>query len=487
MEELKEVVVIGQKIQSDDVLQSLGVSSIVNPDDYFLQKVEILTSIGPVNIKGVMVELSYYEDIFKGTVTGSVLIHDAISLIDRLALNGTEILTLSYKKSSQANIEFNRTFRIFRVGERILNNNAQEVYALHFCSEELFLSEQIKISKAYSGKKINEIITDILENEMKAKRELIIEPTLNVYDFIIPYKKPYEAINWLANYAQPTRSSGADFVFFENVDGLNFRSLQSLYSQTPYRTFTYNLRTAGKREGSGEVGNSLVGIKSYNFLDTFDTLYATNLGAFSNKTISIDPLTRKYYTSVFNYYQYLEDAKTLNGHAVISQNKNALGKAAFENEDAVLKVLTTNKSQKKAKGIADKNLQFSVANDVGIETYVPYRTAQLALSHYSRIKIAVSGDPLLSVGQTLNIILPSMRSSDNTGYQEGKKDEYHSGKYIVTAVRHIIDVNLKYETILEIAKDTLGAPLPFSEKSTAEILNPNSDPSEPVSGGILRK
>lgn len=453
---------------TDEVIGSLGTQALLNPDDYFLEKVEILTSGGFINLKGVMVELSYYEDIFRGTISGHLLIHDAISMIDRLALNGTEFLYIKYKKSSQASFTFEKKFRIFRVGERILNNNAQEVYTLHFCSEELFLSEQIKISKAYGGKLISEIVKDILYQEMRIngisnQKKLIIEQTLGVYDFIIPYKKPFETINWLSTYARPTRNPGADFLFFENVEGLNFRSLQSLYTQDAYRTFTYNLRTAGSRGGSGELGNSLIGIKSYNFLDTFDTLYGTNLGMFSNKTISIDPLTRQYYTTVFNYSKYLEKAKTLNGSSTISENKNVLGKSAYENENAVLKVLTTNRNEKKAKGVEPS----AVANDVGVEVYVPNRTAQLAMSHYSRIKLAVSGDPKLCVGQVLNIILPSSRSPDGTGYQSGEKDEYHSGRYIITAVRHLIDVNMKYETILEVATDSFARRMPrnspFSE------------------------
>lgn len=475
---------------TDDISGKLGVQAIVNPDDYHLEKVEILTAGGPVNLRGVMVELSYYEDIFRGTMSGYVLIHDAISIIDRQALNGTELLSIEYKKSSQGSFRFKKKFRVFRVGERILNNNSQEVYTLHFCSEELFLSEQMKISKAFTGTQISDIVYNILNQEMKIdpnkndKKALLVESTLGVYDFIIPYKKPFEAINWLSTYARPLRNPGADFMFYENVDGLNFRSLQTLYSQQPYRTFVYNLRTAGDRGLSGEVGNSLIGIKSYNFLDTFDTLYGTNLGAFANKVISIDPLTRRYYTTVFDYSEYTKKAKTLNGNPVISANKNVLGKTAFQNENAVLKVLTTNKDQKKAAGISGV-APHSVANDVGVETYVPNRTAQLAMSHYSRIKLSISGDPSITIGDTINVILPSMRSSDGTGYQSGQKDEYHSGKYIITAVRHIIDVNMKYETILEIAKDSLERSLPLNKNGT-NLSNNNLNSSAPVSGGVTR-
>lgn len=465
-----------------------GFSGLINPDEFYLETVELITSTQKLNIKGLMVELSYYEDIFRGTMTGHILINDAISLIDRQALCGTETLTIRYRKSKQAMHYFEKKFRVYRVGDRAMRNNTSEVYTLNFCSEELFLSEQLKISKAYPGKQISEIVNDILVQEMKIvqnekqnEKRLLIEQTKGLYDFIIPYKKPYEAINWLSTYALSQKNPGADFVFYENAYGLNFRSLQTLYTSKPYRTFVYSLRTAGNRGPDKELGISLSGIKSYNFLDTFDTLYATNLGVFANKTITIDPLTRSYYTTKFNYSEYMENAKTLNGQKIISANKNILGKSAYENENSVLKVLTTNKDQKRAKGV----IPSAVANDVNVETYVPNRTAQLALAHYSRMKIAVSGDPLLAVGLTINIVLPSMRSTDGSGNFSGEIDRYHSGQYIITAVRHIIDVNMKYETILEIAKDSLETALPYNDKSV-RFPNNNMNPSAPVSGGIIR-
>lgn len=483
---LSEVTVTGSRsIDANVVASNLGINSIQNPDDYYLEKVELITSVGRVNLKGLMVEISYYEDIFRGTITGNILINDSISLINRVSLSGYETLLFSFKKSKDAEFKVDKKFKIFRIGERMLKTNSSEVYSLHFCSEELFLSEQIKISKSYSGKKINEIVTDILLNEMKidtklSKKEILVENTKGVYDFLIPYKKPFEAINWLANYAQSTRNTGSDFVFFENIDGLNFNSLQTLYSQPLYRTFVYQLRTATDSKVAGELGTALNGIKSYNFLDTFDTLYGTNKGVFANKLITIDTLTRRYYNTNFDYESYFSRSKTLNGSPIITDFKNSLGKKLNENYEAVLKVLTTNRNQESASYISEK--QGSVAKDVFVESYVSNRTAQLSLAHYSRLKIAVSGDPFLKVGDVISIILPAMISPENNSAQGGI-DEYHSGKYLITSARHIIDVNLKYETILEIAKESLSKTLPPVSTIETKSGDVNSNPSAPISGG----
>ena len=436
---------------------------LITADDYSLDEAYIITAKDKTNIKMMMVELSYYEDIFKGTVSGNILINDSISLIDRLGMSGFDYLKLKFKKTTRSSKESitEKYFRIYRVSERLLNNNASETYTLHFCSEELFLSEQTKISKSYSGKKISEIVFDILSNKLKISKEFIrLQETDGLYDFVIPYKKPIEAIHWLSNYSKPIGKEGADFLFYENSEGFNFFSLQNLFTQQVYSTFLYIPRSIVTGSGttldvkSKELGRNLLGIKSYVFLDTFDTLYGTVSGAFANRLITIDPLTRTYRDTNFDYLKYFDKSKKLNANAIVPNIKNRLGKSANESYDAVFKVSISNANQKKAIGISEE--PWNVANDVKVENYIPNRTAQLSLSHYSRIKLAVAGDPNLTVGMLIEVLLPSSRSKDGSGYDSGEKDPYNSGKYMITAVRHIIDFSNKYETILEVVKDSYG-------------------------------
>ena len=441
---------------------------LITADEFSLDEAFIITATENTNIKMMMVELSYYEDIFKGITSGKILINDAISLIDRLGMSGFDYIKLKFKKTVTADDEYSieKYFRIYRVSERVLNNNSSETYALHFCSEELLLSEQTKVSKSYSGKKISEIIYDILSNKLKIDNKYIrMQETDGLYDFVIPYKKPFEAINWLANYAKPIGREGADFLFYENSEGFNFYSLQNLFTQQPYTQFIYLPRSAGSHNDklsglgweikSGELGRNLIGIKSYVFLDTFDTLYGTTSGAFANRLISIDPLTRTFRDTTFDYSTYFQNSETLNENSLIPELKNRLGKKANENYDAVLKVSISNANQKKAIGISEE--PWNVANDVRVEDYIPNRTAQLSLSHYSRIKLSVSGDPNLTVGMLVGISLPSSRSKDESGYDDGEEDVFNSGLYMITAVRHIIDFAGKYETVLEVVKDSYSA------------------------------
>lgn len=431
---------------------------LVNSDDFYLGDVILVTPSINISIKNLATEISYYEDIMNNTVSGHILMSDTISLIDRLSLSGGEFLKLNFRKTQNSAAEINKYFRVYRVGERLLTNSETENYTLHFCSEELFLSEQTKVSKSYSGKKISDIVEDILVNKLQISKDMCnIQETDGLYDFVIPYKKPYEAINWLASFARVKNGIGADYLFYENRLGFHFSSLQNLFQQEAKKNYYYIPRNLGDRKDLGtELQRNMLGIKSYTFLDTFDSLYGTTTGAFANKLISVDPLTRSYGVTNFDYIKdYHNKAKKLNEFPIINNLKNRLGKTQNENYDAVQKVVISNANQQKALGIKDK--PWTVANDINAETYVPYRTAQLALAHYSRIKVSLSGDPYLTVGKTVNITLPSSRSnSDGSGLNEGHKDLYNSGKYLITAVRHIINLNQKYETVIEVAKDSYG-------------------------------
>lgn len=447
---------------------------IQNADDFYLEDILLISAMGQTSLKAMMVEISYYEDLFKGSISGHILISDSVSLIDRLGLSGSEFLKFKFSKVKGASDEssINRYFRVYRVSERLLNNAETENYTLNFCSEELFLSEQTKISKSYIGYTISEIVYDILSKRLQIDdKYLYVGKTTGLHDKIIPYMKPFEAIHWLSNYAQSPNYKGADFVFYENNQGFNFASLQELFDRNIYSVYSYGQRNAGSMYDADEIQRNLVNIKSYTFLDTFDTLYGTVTGAFANRLITIDPLTRTYKDTKFDYIKDGKEYNKLNKSEVIGDSKNRFGKSANENADAVLKVMVSNPNQKLAKGITDK--PWTVGQDIQAETFVPNRTAQLALSHYSRLKVVLSGDPNLSVGRVIKLYLPSNgKNGDGSNYNEGSVDQYNSANYLITAVRHIINAERKYETVVEVVKDS------YSER----IYSYKTEPTNAIKG-----
>lgn len=425
----------------DFVTNSVEKSGISYPQDFYISKLKFRTTAGAIDFKKLLVEFSYYEDLFSFVTSGHLTVIDGQGFIEFLQLDGNEFLELEYSKTKNGP-SISGTFRVYKIGNRIPGSNQNtSLYTLYFCSEELMLSEQNKITKTYMGTKISDIVMDIM-NTIKVPTNKInkIEETTGIYDFAVPRFKPFEAISWLSTYARPKASGtvGADMLFFETKDGYNFRSIKSMLAQNSIATYKYQL----KNTSIEDVFEKIYTVLDYEFVKTQDMLENINSGMLANKLISIDPLKRSYKVTTSNVNSVESDNN-------IGELKNRLGKTQTQSYDSVVKVATGNSNQKNDPYIKER--EGSVAQDIFIENYVPSRTSQLNLANYICVKIVIPGNPSLSVGKSINFNLLSQRNSVDNNQKD--LDTYYSGKYLITAIRHSITADGKYKSTLELAKE----------------------------------
>ena len=424
------------------------VTGPIYPQDFDLESVDIITDYGDTfKLKHLVVELSFFEDIYSFACSGNVVLRDAVGIIEKLRLDGSEFIQIIYGKSKNQSSEYknSRKYRLYKVGNRKpAGNKSTEFYTMYFSSEELFLSEQLKISKSFKGTVISDIVKSLLLDEFNGlkvnpKKIKHIQQTYGVYDFVVPRLKPFEAISWLSTYARPGADAGADMLFYETNDGFYFQSIQSMFEATPYATYKYQPSDVRFKEKSENVFNIL----DYEFVKTYDTLEATNSGMYANRLISIDPIKR---TKTVTNFSKDELGYTQSGSAI-----NRFGKRQTEMYESSLKLTFSNANQIDEEFISQK--PDGVAKDIYIETYVPNRTAQIALSNYTVMKAIIPGDSAITAGRTVNILLYSLGTTGTSTQQTREKDEYFSGLYLVTAVRHIIQTQGTFQTVLELAKE----------------------------------
>lgn len=432
--------------------------------DYWLGELNFVTASNKrIDIKKLVAEFSYYEDIYTFTTSGHITLTDAAGFVELLRLTGNEYLEVNFGKIKDAKNNIIKKFRVYKLANRTPSDNMNaEFYTLYFCSEELMLSEQTKISKSYKGKKISDNIQDILFEKLKVSKDNInvIEETTGMNDFVVPKVKPFEAISWLSNYAKPaaTPTVGADMLFFETKDGFNFRSLQSMYKSKPYVTYTYEAKNINDEQQTMQEKATTV-IK-YEIVKSHDMLNEINSGTFANRLISIDPTTRTYKVTDFDYTKYRTQSSSLNSNANTGETKNRLGKTQSQSAEGVLKVVVGNSKQQDVPYIKENG---GSSKDVFIENFVPNRTAQIALANYTIIKLSIPGDPGITAGRTIEFNIYSL----NLKNSKKELDKFYSGKYLVTAVRHIaVSPNL-YQTVLEISKDSSPANYGTSDSSSA--------------------
>lgn len=434
-----------------------SVQGIRYPKDYALDSLVLLSAAGSMDMKNIMVELSYHEDLFNNIISGYLLVTDSIGYIELMQLTGNEFLRLAFSKTANDPNVTDRLFRIYKVDKRKFENNMYtESYCLYFCSEEMILNEQYKVCRAYPGQIITDNVKDILKTDLGVPDNKLndanFEITYGKYNFVVPTIKPFDAINWMSVYARPSDNKpGADMVLFENKFGFNFKSIQSLMdtSKNPvYNTYSYN----PKNTSSVVISQDVYNITTLEIMNSYDALGAINSGIFANQLMSIDPITRRKKVTNFDYGKYRMDAVKLNPHPVSNNFQNRFQDGLNQTPQSVFKLVFSNFGQRNVQYVKEQDPSAStVANDIYAETYIPYRTAQLALSNYTRVKISLPGDAGLTVGKIIALDVLSLSPTNKI------KDPFYSGNYLITAVRHMITMN-EYKTVLEISKESVTQP-----------------------------
>jgi hypothetical protein len=424
----------------------LNKTGIIYPNDYTLINLTLLTAVSTFDVKNILVELSYNEDIFNNTASGYLMLVDATGYIEKLHMNGNEFIRMTFGKADDATNIVDKIFRVFKVAKRIPENDGNtETYSLYFCSEELLLSEQYKVSKSYRSQDIASNVIDILKNylQVPANKISVVEQTYGVYDFLVPNLKPFDAINWMSTYARPANNPGADMLLYEDKLGYNYRSLQSLFTQEVYNAYSFNPKNVSQKTQTNT--QQIYNVLTYEIMDSYDSLGAINSGVYANQLLSVDPLLRRYKVTNFDYGAYSTKATKLNSFPITNNFTNRKGDGLNQTPQAVYKLVFSNYNQNDSSYI--KSHSGSVAHDIFAETYIPYRTAQLPLLNYTRVKITVPGDPGLTVGRVVTFNLLSKDPNKK------EPDDFYSGNYLITAVRHMMTVH-QYRTVLELAKES---------------------------------
>jgi len=426
-------------------------SGVFYPQDYSLNTLNFVTAANQkFEIKKLVQELSYYEDIYTFAISGYITLTDAQGFVELFQLTGNEYLEMDFGKTKNGPNNINKKFRVYKLAPRTPTGNMNtEFYTLYFCSEELLLSEQIKVSYSYKGQKISDNIENILTEKLRVSSDNIeiIEETTGISNLVMPRVKPFEAISWLSNYARPksTGTVGADMLFFETKNGFNFRSLQSMYKDDVYATYKYQAKNIDNQHQSFQ--EKVTTVIKYEIVKTYDMVNEINSGTLSNKLISLDPITRTFQVTNFNYSKYKNQSSSLNSGDVTNKIKNRFGKTETESYEGTLKMVVGNANQQNNEYI--KNTDVDV-KDVFMENNIPNRTAQLALANYTIVKVSIPGDTGITAGRTVQFNTYSLKPS--SGNRE--LDKFYSGKYLVTAVRHVILSPQTFQTILELAKDS---------------------------------
>jgi hypothetical protein len=417
---------------------------MIASSDYKLNTLQLVTSDGQVvDIRGLVVELNLYEDIFSPVMTGSVTLGDALDLISSLGLHGNEFLQLDVDKPSLNN-PIVKSFRLYKIGNRSMGANGLQNYTMYFCSEELIISSENLVSKSYKGLRVDQMVQDLLLKKLRVdpKKIVQIEQTSGTFDFIIPRMNAFEAISWLV-----PRGYGMNknlFFFFENRDGFNFVSYESLLTAPTYQTYGYNIKL-----GQDPVLNSNT-FNVINITQDFDMIKAIRAGAFSSTLATFDIFNRQYSAVNFNA-QSLANNAILNVGLPANDFQNRFSQSVYQTDGNMLKFVIS----------ADSD---PTVNPLNIRKWLPQTASRLGQLNTFKVVGAIPGDIQLRVGMIIGLVVPKMQIQNRMT----ANDPYRTGRYLVSSIHHkfIIDTAA---TIVELLSDSVAQALPQSSPGSPSL------------------
>jgi hypothetical protein len=410
--------------------------------DYSLRSFEILTSDGQsVDISTMIVEMNIYEDLFSATISGEALISDALDIVSVFSIHGNEFVKIIVDKPT-LNEPIEKTFRIYKITNKLYDQSSMLNYSIHFASEETILAPSIRVSKSYRGMKISDMVSDIAKNLMKINsNKLFIEDSEGVFDIIVPNMDPLQAIHWLTIRAYAKNKSA--FFFYEDRDGFKFISYESLAKAQTYNKYYKSLKFGDDNIKNAKTFNFLSGIQD------FDVMKGTRYGAYASALMRFDMVNRKFDATMYNTYQFSD--RLLNKNLIANKAKNRLGYSLYDSYLSSLKYVITNDS--------DPNV-----NPMNFQYWMGPTIAKLGqLTNYKMVG-TIPGDVLLKVGSIIEVEIPNITSQDKA-YDINK---FRSGKYMISSLNHKF-VGRLYTTTMEFMTDSVNSAIPTEQNNTQEL------------------
>lgn len=456
--------------------------------DFRLDEVVIRTIAGTeLDIKPLFSEINIYESIYDNAMYGNIVVHDSMNHIQNLPIIGQEDIFFLLKTPGSTDldvVDFRQyAGRIYKVSDITRTQEREQVYRLHFTTKESIRNIRTRMSRPFDGTP-SEIVEKIVRdpNGLNSKKQLFLEETANTHKIISPNYRPYQLIQMLCKRAESKVYKTPGFLFYENHRGLNFRSYESLshtgrFPRPPRLDFTD--MAPGRAEGNASLRDielDMKQIREYNIIKTNDMIANTISGLLGSTHYTHDIHTKTFTKTTFDYFDDFDSRLHIDEDQVTGREYGPLYSNTAEYNDGRTiadfpnsKIFVSPRATKLHSKTSDDPRTYDNRSNIWLQSQKSNRLSHDAI----KLKLNIAGNTYLSAGDVIFVRLPSLEPQEQGS--DRVYDEYLSGRWIVTHLRHIVNNN-EHEMIAECVKDTFFKKLPVSGESLEE------DYREPVRG-----
>ena len=486
--------------------------------EFKIEKMDIIPSKGkPLDISQIYTALTINESIFENYISGKIDLIDTSSIIESLPILGEEKVEIIIEYPEHTSRIPKKPIKIkadiYKLDNRKRHEGGQtlEEYTLYFC-DEIRLKDKVKrVSKTFKENKISDYVKKILQEELEVKDKIETDDTEGKYELNIPNLSPLKSINFLSNFAYNKKGDDNFFLFYQDREKFNFKSVEKLIEKTtdtviyiekidnfnPKKKKTQQeLIQAQIEKGLSEMGGlsvkSLLGTaggslgaasgmiadivfpppkpnavaedestdkgfdvyqcESYNFNAPFSNYESSDTGYFGFTNYSTDILTKTLHKVEYSYSKKFGEMKNLNGKDTKQQeyeiNKNPINTKIYSK--------STTKGRSESEYIEEILKDSDLLVDHFTETRDPLKnTKKERFAMGPSFDVKIPGNLKIMIGDVLKIYFPSYEPEGEERKRNYKEDKYYSGNYLVGSITHTFSRANLWHCSLNLLSDSL--------------------------------
>lgn len=430
-------------------------------------------------------EINIYEDIYSPFMFGDILIVDAVNLISRLPIIGTELINLKLRSpvfEDDPSTRIEKCFQLYAVEDRFLNADREQMYSLKFCSQEAYLDQVSTISKSFEGVTSTlaaEIFDEYLsinrlfDTDRKTEMMVADTPHTSKVKYVSNFWTPTQNFNYLGKRSIGKILSGADYLFYESNKNFYYTSVEALTDLGQTRVFDEYLYlpdgiSLPRRNDqtieyySPELPDEYIRIEDVILPSTMDALNSYQSGMYGASLRSFDFATKKHqeyiYDAIENWHSFshTEPGNPFPPNLYPNANVRRIWKpfnSLLHGSAGGYGNFATPTTQ----DVVDMRENYAF-DDKFVSRELTRLTYFSTLNQY-KFQITIPGRTDIEVGNMIRFVYPAAQVKDGKGgdYDE-LIDRLLTGNYLITAIHHKIDVG-QHKMFLEIVKNGLRADL----------------------------
>jgi len=377
-------------------------------NDYeLLDSIKIKHAHGEVDVTDAVAITAIQESLGFEEIRCELVVMDASGSLDIVEFDGTETFKISFASTNEDDPERTHHFRIYRIDKKIdKEKNDLKIYSLKAMSPESIKQSSMDINQSFKSP-IHKAVQNIFD-KIGSNKKLNLHETTGQYTYIIPGMTPYESFTFLVRRSYDSKFRSSVFVFYENMDGFNFKNIERLISEERDNPLEYKYTPTSLVPD----GNPQYTITDIELPTNKDIMQKILSGAYANAVREIDLINQRINSSEvrikedFVTFEHLDDvAMSLDSKALIDEHLNTINSTKWINNA----------------GVDDKRMEL-----------IPRRKFYQDCLNQVQLQITVPGNSNLTVGRVLDLNMLELSGKTEEKGQEPKI----TGKYLITRVNH---------------------------------------------------